>query len=186
MLCIIRNKADKFSGTCRNTLSAGFTCFLINYCDSVYYMDCIEGTYGYACTTTEASLSAGLGSACGYEINYAAILRSYVLVVLLSLFAIACACYEGNLLYTSRRFGSHDLSNLIANFSSAYGTAVYGSFALYDCSSKTGTSGISAASAVISGKSGQNLLFSFIYFYFENNTGSAEEQSYEYSDACCT
>ena len=101
MLCIIGNEADKLSGTYRNAFAAGFASFLINYSNSVNYMDCIEGTYGYACTTTEASLSTSLGSACGYEINYAAIFGSYIFVVLLSLFAIAGTCNESNLLNAS-------------------------------------------------------------------------------------
>ena len=60
MFSVIRDEADKLSGTYCYALSAGFTCFLINYCDSVNYMDCIEGTYGYTGTATKTSLSAGL------------------------------------------------------------------------------------------------------------------------------
>ena len=183
---IVGHKTDKLSGTCGNTLSARFTCILINYCYPVDYVNRIEGTNIYAGASAETSFPARLRTASGSKINYPAILGTYILIILLSLFTVTHAGYESNLFNASARFGSHDLSNLLCDFTSAYGTSAYRSFAFYDCGRKTRAPGISASSAVISGKSIQNLLFSFIYFYFENNTGCAEEKSYEYSDACRT
>ena len=186
MFCIIRHKADKFSGACSYALSAGFTSFLIDYRNTVYNVNRIKRTNSNAGAAAETAFSAGFGAAAGHKVNDSAVLRAYVLIIFLGLLTVTHAGNKRNLLYGSGRFRAHDGCDLISYFTSAYGASVNGSFAFYDCRSQAGASGISASSTVISGKSCQYFLFSFISFYFKNNTCCAEEQSYKYSDACCT
>ena len=177
MFCIIRYQFDQMFRTCRNTFTTGFTYFFVNLCDTVYDMDRVKRTSLYTAAISKTAIVTGFWSAIRYECHCRAIFHTGILIITICLFTVSCTFYKGNLFCAFFCLDAHDLTNFSGNRSSTDRTLIDRSFTLYDCSSKTGTSGITTTTTVVSRKNAKNGFFSLIYFYFELFSGDSKEKS---------
>ena len=163
--------------TCSNTFATCFTSIFVNDCNTVYDMDCIEWTCFHTVTKSKTSVVTGFWSTIWNKCHSGTILNSCVLIVLIRFFTGSGTFYKCCFALAFLCFDTHDLTDLGCNRCSTNRTLIDWSFPFYDSGCKSGTSGISTTTTVISRKSLCNGYFSLIYFYFEFFSGNTKEKS---------
>ena len=170
--------------TFRNTFTAGLTGFTVNNCYSVYNMNCIKRTSFYTASKSHTSIIACFGSAAWNECHHFTVFYTSIVIIVFCFFAGSCTFYKGS--HTSRfnYFLSHDSGNYFAYCFSAYRTGIDRCFAFCDCSSKTITSRITAATTVVSRKCFADCNFTFICFDSKFFAGNTQENTNKETDSC--
>ena len=87
MLLFIRCKLDQMFWTGGDTFTTGFTCFFVNYCNSVYNMDRIERTCLYAASETKTSERTSFWSSILHHGCHLAVCNSCIIICLFCVFS---------------------------------------------------------------------------------------------------
>ena len=154
-LLIGRNDSNDVSGTCVYALAASDTCIAVDNSLAVNNGDCIVGADLCAGAVAEAAECALEGTACDLESCIA--IDCADIIILTGCIAAAGASDVCGLSDCFAGLNAHDSSDLLCNFSAAYGAGVYGSIACNDSFSKVCTACVSAAAAVSAGEALLNL-----------------------------
>ena len=163
--------------TCGYALSAGFAGFFVHLCNSVHNMDCVKRTCLYTATKAKTAIITGFCPAAGHKGHSAAVFHTCVIVVLFCLFTGSGTFYKRHLPYAVPCRNPHNLTNLVSHRSTAHGTLIHRSLSFYNSGSQTGTSGIAAATTIITWKDTHNSLFPGVNFHFEFFSGNTKEKS---------
>lgn len=174
ILAVIRDDLDQVLRADGNASAAGLARIAVYTGNTVYDMDRIEWAGLDAGTETKASkITCFISDTAGY--SRAAILDTNVFCLVKRLVAIAGAADIRNLSSAFNFIYTHDTRDLCSNGSAAYGTAVYGSFALGNGFSHGIAACVAAAAAVVAGKAfadcrfaGINLNFKFLTDNYEH------------------
>ena len=164
-LFVIWHQLDQMTRAFCDAFAAGLTCFLIYYCNTIYYMDGIKRTGLYAASKSHTSKSTVFCSTARDESHHLAVFHTCILILYSCFVTGSRTFHECNLTGSFFYFLSHDRTDLGCNRSTADRTLIYRSIAFSDCGSKSGTSRISTATAVVSRKNAKNGFFFFIYLY---------------------
>ena len=87
-----------------DTFTTGFTCFFVNYCNSVYNMDRIERTCLYAASETKTSERTFFWSSILHHGCHLAVCNSCIIICLFCFFAGSCTFYKCNFVYAFTGF----------------------------------------------------------------------------------
>ena len=140
-------------------------------------MDRIERTGFHAASVSKTAVITAFRSFILHHIRHHTVLDSIIIVFFLCFLACSAAFHKCNLPCLRSGILSHDLSDLGSNRRAAYRTSAHFSLAFYNRGSQTGTSGVSAASTVISRKHTKDRLFSFIDFHRKFLAGHSKEDT---------
>ena len=163
--------------TCSNTFTAGLTYLLINLCNTVNNMNCIKRTSLYTASESKTSIVTSLRSTVWNKCHSSTIFDSGVIVILFCFLAGSCTFHKCNLLYRSTCRYTHDLADFRSNRITTDRTLSDRSLTLGDCSGKTGTACVTAATTVVTRKNLKDCFLSRVYFNFEFFSGDSEEKS---------
>ena len=177
MLCFIWYQLNQVLRTSCNTFSTCLTYFLIHLCNTIYNMDCIKRTCLYTVSKAKAAIATALCSAARNKCHSSTIFYSGIFIIMTGFFTGSCTFYKGNLLCAFFCSNTHDFTDFCCNRRTTNRTSIDRGITFYNSSCKTGTSGITTTTTVISRKNTNNCFFPFIYFYFELFSGNAEEKS---------
>ena len=179
MLLIIWHDLDQVFWTYSYTFSTCFTCFFIYNCHTVYNVDRIERTCLNTASVSKTSIRTGFRSAILHHVDHSTVAQSVIFIFLFCFFTVSATFYKCNFMYLCTCSNAHDLSDFCCYRSASDRTSADFSFSFYDCRSKSGTSGITTATAVISRKYTKDGLFPFIYLYRKFLAGNTEEYTNE-------
>ena len=181
MFLFIRYKLDQMFWTGGDTFTTGFTCFFVDYCNSIYDMDRIERTCLYTASETKTSKGTSFWSAILHHGCHLAVCNSCIIICLFCFFAGSCTFYKCNFVYAFTGFFAHDRCDLCCYRSTADRTLSDRSFSFCDGCCKTGTSGISTSTTVVTRKFCENRFFFFIYFNCKFLACNSKEDTDEYA-----
>ena len=128
-------------------------------------MNSVKWTYFYAASKSHTSICTVLRTTARNESHHLTVFHTCVLIFHSCLITGSRTFYKSNLTCGFFYFLSHDRTDLGRNRSTANRTLIYRSFPFCNCGSKSGTSRISTATAVISRKNAKNSFFLFIYLH---------------------
>ena len=174
MLCFIWYQLNQVLRTGCNTFSTCLTYFLIHLCNTIYNMDCIKRTCLYTVSKAKAAIATALCSAARNKCHSSTIFYSGIFIIMTGFFTGSCTFYKGNLLCAFFCSNTHDFPDFCCNRRTTNRTSIDRGITFYNSSCKTGTSGITTTTTVISRKNTNNCFFPFIYFYFELEESEAQ------------
>lgn len=108
LFCAVRNKVDEVSRADVDTLAAGLTFILIHYCHTIYDVDGIKLTYGYAGAAAKTAKGTSLGTAAGRLHLQTAVGNSVIFILLGSVLAVAVTVNIGNLFFRLNSLYAHN------------------------------------------------------------------------------
>src|SRR5699024_6284788 len=161
---IIRDQLNNLLRTFCHTFAAGLTLLFIYLSDAVNNVNGIEGADLYAGAIAQTTIGTCFRAAVLHQSRHFTVFYTCIFIALSSLLTVTCTFYKGCHTNAFPCLLSHDLSDLSCRCCAAYGTCIYGSFPFGDSCCQTVTAWITAAAAVISGKSFPYQYFFFIYF----------------------
>ena len=148
--CLIWYKFNQMLRTCSHAFATGFADLRIDFCNTIYDMDRIKRTCFHTISKSQTSIIAGLWSAIWNKCHCRTIFHSGILVILFCFLTGSGTLDKSDFFYRSPGRNTHDLANLCGNRLSTDWTLIDRCLSLCDCRSKSGTSGISTATTVIS------------------------------------
>ena len=164
MFLFIRYKLDQMFWTGGDTFTTGFTCFFVDYCNSVYDMDRIKRTCLYAASETKTSERTSFWSAILHHGCHLAVCNSCIIICLFCFFAGSCTFYKGNLLCAFFCSNTHDFTDFRCSSCTARQTGIHRSTFVHDGIRIVRTAGIAACTTVCTWQGFGDFLCSFIDF----------------------
>ena len=180
VLLLIRNEIDDVLRAGLHAGTTGHTLLLIDDRDTVYDVNCIEGTGLHAGAVTTAAEGTFLLGAVWYDRKLGTICDTGIVICLLRLRAVALTAYERHhLVRLIDRLGlhAHDLSDLLSDRSTANRTLGYGSFTVCDGLRTAITARESAGTTVVTRQTVSDLRFTLIYFNLKLLGSHAQEDA---------
>ena len=124
-----------------------------NNCNAIFDMNCIKRTSFHTLTKSKTSKITFFRSAIRYESHHGAILYSIVFIICICILTCSCTFYKCNFTNRFTNFLTHDRTDFCCYCSTTNWTGTNFCFAFCNRCSKTGTSGKTTATTVISRKS---------------------------------
>ena len=180
VLLLIRNEIDDVLRAGLHAGTTGNTLFLINNSDTVYDVNCIEGTGLHTGAVTTAAECTFLLGAVWYDGKLGTICDTGIVVCLLRLRTVTLAANERNHLaglVDRLRLDTHHLSDLLSDCSTANRTLGYGSFTVCDGLRTAITARESAGTTVVTRQTVSDLRFTLIYFNLKLLGSHAQEDA---------